>query len=772
MIKRACALAFSIYAALSPVAAAPSDAPDAALAAAPRPRVALVLSGGSALGIAHIGVIRELERAGIPIDMVLGTSIGSLVGGLYASGYSPDRMEAIVTGLDWSAFFSERRDTPGGRYLRSKYERFPLGLGFDRNGFLLDKGLIKGQNILAFLSALTLHVLPTRNFDELPVPFRAVAADIVTGEKVVFSAGSIAEAMRASMSIPGLFSPYEAEGRSLVDGGIVDNMPVDIAREMGADIVIAVECRMRSPKSPSDLRSSLAITNQTANLFVEENMRPSRADADLLIRPDLSGFNRMSYAEAAALVARGEAQAHEAGPAILALAARIAATRPLVAPDDEPNRRAMRDPPVMDRLEIEAPSLSDEAIARGIFGGLVGRPLVRSEVEAAIDRAYASGGYSLVKFDLEPEPEGPGQGAIGVVRMIADESTKHEAFLGGSYRGLFSSFRSSEASILPALYLGDISGRDSALFVEAGIGNLTRAYAEYFQPFGPFSLMPDLRYQSQYVFYPMGQGLGLRTDFRSSGGGLQLGLILGRSADLKLGWTYESIRAVDVDIPVESSADIPAPTDSEIGSLVFELGIDNRSTTVFPVRGFSADARGRWADPSFGGRTSFVAVDLHWNAAVPLSRRFSLALAGSAATDFSGLLPDASPLPPSCLFDLRTSGMFYGLEPRPALESGNHVFGLGLELRDRVGVINPLLGGDIFVIANLSAGTAYDADYPNSSFLPLRWNPSLGLGVRVTRRFGALLAGGLVVDQNPLAPVRPALSLQVGSQVDFPEDRR
>jgi NTE family protein len=762
MKKMACALLFSVCAALSYT----QDAPSSAFAA--KPRVALVLSGGSALGLAHIGVIRELERSGIPIDMVLGTSMGSLVGGLYASGYSPDSMAELVTGLDWRAFFIERRDTPSDRYLHSKHERFPLGLGFDRSGFLLEKGLIEGQNILAFLSALTLHVLPTRDFDELPVPFRAVAADIVTGEKVVFSAGSIAEAMRASMSIPGLFSPYEAQGRSLVDGGIADNMPVDIARGMGADIVIAVECRTHSPTSPEELRSSLEITNQTANLFVEENMKPSRADADLLIRPDLSSFNRMSYTEAAALVAKGESETQSAGPAIRALALRIAATRRLVSPEEEPNRRAMSDPPLLDRLEIEAPAPADEAIARGCFGGLVGRPLVRAEVEAAIGRAYASGGYSLVKFDLEPEPSGPL--AIGVVRMIADESVKREALVGVNYRGLFSAFRSSEASVLPAVYLGDIAGRGSALFVEAGIGNLTRAYAEYFQPFGPFFLMPYLRYQSQYDFFPIGQGLGLRTDYRSWGGGLRLGLNMGRSADLRLGWTFESISGVDVS--AVSGGEVPSQTDGDAGSLSLELGVDDRSVTAFPERGVSVDARGRWADPIFGGSASFIAVDLRWNAALPLTKRLSLGLAGSAATDFSGLLPAATPLPPTALFDLRSSGMFYGLEPRPAFESGNHVLGLGLELRERVGRINRLLGGDLFVVANLSSGTAYENGNPDSGFLPLRWNPSLGMGARIAHGFGILLAGGVVLDRNPLASVRPALCFLVGSQVDFPEDRR
>lgn len=159
--------------------------------------MALVLSGGSALGIAHVGVIRELEKACIPIDMVLGTSMGALVGGLYAAGYSPDELEAIVDSIDWRTIFSENRDSLGGKYEDQKRQRFPLGFGLSAEGIHIGRGLFKGQNILTLLTKLSLHALPIRDFDDLPLPYRAVAADILTGERIVFSRGSLAEAMRA-----------------------------------------------------------------------------------------------------------------------------------------------------------------------------------------------------------------------------------------------------------------------------------------------------------------------------------------------------------------------------------------------------------------------------------------------------------------------------------------------------------------------------------------------------------------------------------------------
>jgi len=761
----ACALA------LGPRATAEGGATAGPSPAAPhRPRVALVLSGGSALGLAHIGVIRELERDGIPIDMVLGTSMGALVGGLYAAGYSPDEMEAIVTGLDWSHYFAERRSAPADRYLNTKHERYPLRIGLDGWRPILDNGLIRGQNLLSLFTSLTLHVLPVRNFDDLPVPYRAVAADILTGQKVVFSSGSIAEAMRASMSIPGLFTPYEVDGRSLVDGGIADNMPVDIARAMGADIVIAVECRQQAATSASSLDSAFKISGQTMNLFIEENMRPSRENADILIRPDLSGYGKLSFAQARNLIAEGEAGARAREPDIRALADRVAASRPLVSPDSEPNRRAARAPPVLDRLEIEAPSPPDEATARGDFGRLVGRRLDRAEVESALEDSYSYGGYSLVKLDLLPDPEG--DGAIGVLRMVAGEKRKNEVLLGGSSRSLVSRTKSTEASFMSALYLGDVFGRDSALFVETGVGSLTRAYAEYSQPIGRFFALPFLRYQSQYDFYTLGRGLVLRADYRSAGGGMGLGFSLGRTGSLQLGWAYDSILGLGDDPSSVSGSGLSALDRDQAAFLFLEAGFDSRPSTVFPEKGVSADLLLRWADPALGGADAFVSSELRWNAAVPIASGLSAGFAGCAATDFSGVFRDATPLPSARLFDLRSSGMFYGLDPRPDLEVGHHMLGLGLELRQRLGRVSRLFGGELFGIANVSVAMAYEDDALADQPVPLQWNPSLGLGLRITRYYGLLLAGGIVFDSSGYSSISPALSVQLGSFKDFSEDRR
>lgn len=731
------------------------------------PRVALVLSGGAALGIAHVGVVRELERAGIPIDMVLGTSMGALVGGLYASGYSPDAMQELIEGLDFGSLFGDPRDTPVSRDLFSKHRRFPFRVGFEGRGASFGKGLVRGQGILALFTSLTAHMLPQRNFDDFPVPYRAVAADIVTGEKVVLSSGSIAEAMRASMSIPGLFAPYESEGRSLVDGGILDNMPVELARSMGADIVIAVECRTRAVSEASQLSSSLAVLNQTLALSIESNMRPSRDSADLLIRPDLSGYGRADFVKARELIERGEAGAREAGDKIRALAGRIAASRPPIAPEKQANRLAMRDPPEITRLEIEAKSRNGEEIARKAFSGLVGRAPARSDIEAAIGHAYSSGSFSLVKLDLLPElGEKGGERAIARATLIDGAAVKNEVMLAIDYRGLLSPFVSSRLLLAPAVLLGDVLGKDSAFFAELGVGNATRARAELLLPAGPFSATSFMDYQAQSETYAAGKGLGLQLDTWSAAGGVLLSADLGRRADVRAGYTFRVIHGTDIETTSESETEISSLANAVSGSLCLEVRADTMNTAVFPERGLSLDLLASWSDPAIGGERSLLTAECEAAAAIPLTRRLTLALAAKAAIDGSLFLDGFDSLPFLCSFSLRSRDMFYGLEPNSWLGSGNGALGGALELRANLGRLHPLVDSDLIGLANVSFGLAH----PIVEDAADGWYPSLdiaiGLGARVFRDFGARLTASLVADLNPFAPIRPALGLQIGSMAD------
>ncbi|HND14949.1 MAG TPA: patatin-like phospholipase family protein, partial [Pseudomonadales bacterium] len=210
----------------------------------PRPRIGLVLAGGGARGLAHIGVIRFLEEHGIRVDAIAGTSMGAIVGAMYASGLDAAEMEEVATTLDWKYAFDDT--TPRNQLsLRRKQEDLDFlvrgKLRYKDGRLRLPMGAIEGQHLNMVLHDIIGHVARVRDFDSLPIPFRAVATDIETGEAVVIGRGDLATAMRASMSIPGMFSPVELDGRLLVDGGIANSIPVDVAQTMGVDRLIVID---------------------------------------------------------------------------------------------------------------------------------------------------------------------------------------------------------------------------------------------------------------------------------------------------------------------------------------------------------------------------------------------------------------------------------------------------------------------------------------------------------------------------------------------------
>ena len=209
-----------------------------------RPKIGLALSGGGAGGGAHVGVLKALEEMDVPIDFIAGTSMGAIVGGFYAAGYSADSIKALMLNVDWQAAFSDRpsrRDqTMRKKELESEF-LIPYRIGFNKGSIQLPLGVIEGQHLDQIFHRILQGVNEVNDFDELHIPFRAVATDLVSGEEVILATGSLPDALRASMSIPGVFAPVRMNDRLLVDGGMANNLPVSVVRAMGADIVIAVD---------------------------------------------------------------------------------------------------------------------------------------------------------------------------------------------------------------------------------------------------------------------------------------------------------------------------------------------------------------------------------------------------------------------------------------------------------------------------------------------------------------------------------------------------
>lgn len=725
------------------------------------PMIALVLSGGSAFGIAHIGVLEEIEAAGIPIDLVVGTSMGSIVGGMYVSGYSPQAMADILAGLDWNSVFLDNRSSAGDRFERRIRQNYSLRLGFEKRGVVLGEGLLQGQNILGFFTELTAQNLAVRDFDDFPVHYRAVATDILTGDKVVLDSGSLAEAMRASMSIPGLFRPYVLEGRSLVDGGVVDDLPVDVARALGADLVIAVESRGPDTIDPAALSSPMDIAGQTANIMILQNLKPSRAAADLYIKCDLHGFTTASYMASRALIDRGREAGRAARAGLAELAAKIASKRPLVTPATEPNRVALAQPPRMLSLRVEGGDQGDAGLVAQAFSALVGRPYTREELKTAIDGVYLSGRFDLVKFRYEKE----GEGLRGVVSLRSDASSNRSFLLGFDYTGIFSSDSSNSFTLSPALFLQDLSGKDSAFYASASLVNRLRLGLEYFQPFGAFYLAPWFRYDAEDEGPSLSDaGLGGRGRFQALGGGLWTGLAVGKDSDLALGYSLESL----------SSSFFPDAGLKIVGALRAVVALDGRNASAFPERGLAFFGFGRLSTPGLGSEFSFAQVEAGLDAVIPLGRvgrtRNFLDLALFAGSDLAGLIPGFDPAPKAYFSSLHHPGMFIGLLPTAPYAAADHVAGLSLEYRRRLAGMQSLIGR-LFFFGNLSLGASLGAGETLDRARVL-WSGSGGVEVQLARNLGLQVGLGLTNGNSASGGLAGALSFALSPFLEGPEARR
>jgi NTE family protein len=267
-----------------------------------RPRIGVVLGGGGARGAAHIGVLRELERLRVPVDAIAGTSMGAIVGGLYAAGMTPQEIEELVANLDWAEVFQDAPRREDLSYRRKQDDvDFPVDfeLGLNRGRLQLPKGLIQGQKLSPLLRELTLDVAHISDFDELPTPFRAVASDIETGEPVVLAEGDLMLAIRASMSAPGFFAPVVVEDRMLVDGGLVGNLPIETIKDMGVDVIIAVDVAFPL-YSREELDSAVGITGQVLTILISketERQIATLGEDDILIRPQLGDFGSTNFAQ-------------------------------------------------------------------------------------------------------------------------------------------------------------------------------------------------------------------------------------------------------------------------------------------------------------------------------------------------------------------------------------------------------------------------------------------------------------------------------------------
>lgn len=372
-----------------------------------RPKVALVLSGGGAKGAAHLGVLKVLEAEHVPVDIVVGSSMGAYVAGMYAMGYSADEVIAKTQDLDWSRGY---QDKPGREVLslrkKQQADEFQLqaDVGLNNGRLTLPEGVYQGQGLAALLRDATSNLPAQKHFDDLPIPYRAVATDMETFDAVAIDHGNLAQAMQASMSIPGALRPVELEGRLLADGGIVNNLPVDVARQMGADVIIAVDISAQL-KTRQQLDSALGMIDQLTTYMTRAGTERQLAllhERDILLTPEVNSFSVSDFASMRLIQLRGESAARGMVKRLQALSLSPAAWRAhLQARLDRRAQLGAQPAYYIDHIEVHNHSRLDEGVIRKLLAVPTGEVQTTDDLEAAVARVNAQGTLEQVGYQVD-----------------------------------------------------------------------------------------------------------------------------------------------------------------------------------------------------------------------------------------------------------------------------------------------------------------------------------------------------------------------------------
>jgi NTE family protein len=563
-----------------------------------RPRVGLVLGGGGARGAAHIGVLRELERLRIPIDAIAGTSMGAVVGSLYASGKTPDELEHLVLSIDWADAFVDSTGRRDLSYRRKQDDSdFPvkLELGVKDGEVRLPKGLIQGQKLQLILREQLLHVSGVKDFDRLPIPFRAVASDIESGEPYVMSSGDLALAARASMSAPGLFSPVVVDGRTLVDGGLVGNVPVSAIKEMDVDIIIAVDVEFPL-YPPEQLQSALEITEQMLTILIRKETRrqlDELEEDDILIRPDLGVYGSTNFSQISETIAPGaeatvaktaELQALSLGEAQYAEHVASRGVRHLGADEIDFVRVVdsgrLSEKVLHARLSAEAGDKIDAASLTEDAGRLYGLNVFESVGYQIVE----DGGQTGVEFETRAKSWGPNFLKLGL--------SVEEDFEGSTEFNLASRLTMTGINALGAEWRNDLQ-----------IGTEPRFESEFYQP---------LSFDSRYFVAPrlelaqrnlkaFANDLSIaRYRVSEAEFGLDIGRELGRWGEFRIG-AFRGVGDARVKVGDPSLPNF----DFEEGGVFARLSVDTLDNAQIPKEGSRANVEWLLGRPGLGADSRF-----------------------------------------------------------------------------------------------------------------------------------------------------------------------
>lgn len=633
--------ALRLWLALSLIALVVLTLPAPLVEAAERPKIGLALSGGGARGAAHVGVLKLIEELGIPVDYIAGTSMGSIVGGLYAMGLSPDEIEQTIEEIDWNTIFQDEAEREDRRMRRKLEDRNYLvkarpGVQERERKVNLAPALIQGQKLDLALRQYSLPASRIRDFDDLRIPFRAVATDVVTGEAVILGEGDLATAMRASMAVPAVFAPVEIGDRLLVDGGLAMNLPVSVVRDMGADIVIAVD--VGGPRRErEEISNVLTMLDQIASLVTWRNTQEEIATLggrDLLITPALghavlaSDFGKMLEA-----IAIGERAAEDARPEL----ARLALPNAQYAAYRERHQPAPYTRPTIREVRIENHSrLSDRVISERLDVE-PGERLDPAALERQLARIYDQDNFESVRYHLEDQTD-----SEATLVVTAREKSWGTSSLQGGLEFSSTTGGDSRFNIGLAYTMAPLNALNGEWRTQLQLGEEPGIYSAIYQPIDPLEkwyVMAGAGYMKDnlVLFDPNAHSRPLAEyQLTRTGGALEFGRNLENWG--RLGLRYERFFG---DAEKRIGDTLYPNYDFDVGALSLRFSLDELDSLTFPRNGWSLDAQMLTSRTELGASHDYDQGSLSWLRAQSWGRN-SLLTGLTLAGSFGGEAPPQS----------------------------------------------------------------------------------------------------------------------------------
>ena len=664
----------------------------------PRPKIGVALEGGGALGLAHIGVLRWFEEHHIPIDYIAGTSMGGLVAGLYATGKSPEELEQLVREQNWDMIIGGQtpyRDLSFRRKEDVRMFQNPIVMGL-KNGLSLPSALNAGRDINLLIDRETLAYPRLDSFDELPIPFRCVATELVSGKKVVFSSGYLAQALRATMSIPAVFAPVRDGDRIYVDGGLLGNLPTDVVRQMGADIVIGVHLEV-APADPKRIQSLFSVLGRSIDVLIRENELRGLENADLVVKVDLEDYSSMEYERAESIIQRGQKAAEEKHAILTPYSLPDAAWHDYLEARRGRERTVV---PIPQFVRVEGTDPKSAAHLEAFLQPLVGEPIDTAEIDHLLTRLTGIGKYDAANYRLTTE-----DGKAGLI-VTAHEITYAPPTLRIGFEVDGSESNDVTFTQLIQLTFMDVAGFRSEWRNNFQFGNTYGVQSELYRPFNT---------TTKWFFAPRGDATNTAFKIYSRSNPIA-DYRIGRAdigGDVGYGFSHFTELRVGYEIGYYSAKLRLGQPDffsysGRLGDTRVRFLTDHRDDPVVPRRGYSLEGIFRWYDTNPGATSAFPLIQGKGAYFHPVSDPgsvFAVAEGGSSFGYSSIGVPQFFLGGPGRLSAYGTNELF-----------GNQYYQVRMGYLHRLMTLPPFVGKSVYATGAYEFG--YMWDFPNESRFP------------------------------------------------------